>query len=190
MGVLSAVWCAYSEFMAGIIETERMILREWEDADRAPFATINGDALVMEFLPRLLSEKDSDHLVDKFQKHFQAHGYGVYVMERKEDGAFMGFTGLNKVEFKADFTPATEIAWRLGYEYWGKGYASEAARGVLDYAASDLKLDEVVAFTVHDNTRSIGVMEKVGMVLDPDGGFDYPTLPEGHPLGRFVLYRK
>ena len=174
--------------MSVVFETDRIQLRHWKDEDRQQFARMNGDPLIMEYLPRPLTEKDSNHLVDKFEKHFDKHGYGLYALERKEDGAFMGFTGLQKVGFKAGFTPATEIAWRLDYEYWGKGYASEAAREVLARGLSDLGLDKVVAFTVHDNTRSIGVMEKIGMKKVKGGEFAYPTLPKDHPLGSFVLY--
>jgi len=111
------------------------------------------------------------------------------VLERKEDGAFMGFTGLQRVPFRAAFTPAIEIAWRLDYEFWGQGYASEAAKAVLEHGFDVQGLDEVVAFTVHDNVRSIGVMEKIGMKKVRGGKFDYPTLPKNHPLGSFVLYR-
>ncbi|MGB0719146.1 MAG: GNAT family N-acetyltransferase [Bdellovibrionales bacterium] len=179
--------------MKALIETDRIILRRWKDEDRASFARMNGDPMVMEYLPRPLDEKASNHLVDKFEAHFDAHGFGLYALERKEDGAFMGFTGLNTVEFTAHFTspknPVVEIAWRLDYEYWGKGYGSEAAKAVLDYGHSVLKLKEVYAFTVHDNTRSIGMMEKIGMHRVESGDFYYPTLPKNHPLGHFVLYK-
>ncbi len=171
------------------IETDRLILREWIDSDRVPFARMNADPLVMEHLPRSLDEKASNKLVDRFQAHFKAHGFGLYAVSRKEDGEFVGFTGLNTVEFEAAFTPAVELAWRLDYEYWGKGYASEAGQAVLHHAFTKLKLKEVVAFTVHDNTTTIKLMEKVGMVRDPKGDFDYPALRKGHPFGRFVLYR-
>src|SRR5690606_10063401 len=107
----------------------------------------------------------------------------------KENQGFAGFVGLNKVEFKTPFTPATEIAWRLDYEFWGQGYGSEAAQAVLKHGLKVLKLKEIVSFTVHDNARAIHLMEKIGMKRDKKGDFDYPTLRKGHPLGRFVLYR-
>ncbi|MEZ5813872.1 MAG: GNAT family N-acetyltransferase [Alphaproteobacteria bacterium] len=171
------------------IETERLIFREWKDEDRAPFARMNGDPIVMEYLPRSLDEAASNKLVDRFQEHFDRCGYGLYAVELKETGQFAGFVGLNNVEFKADFTPATELAWRLDYEFWGKGYGSEAARAALEHGLKKLKLKEIVSFTVHDNARSIHLMEKIGMKRDEKGGFDYPSLRAGHPLGRFVLYR-
>lgn len=171
------------------IETERLILREWHDEDRTPFARMNADPLVMEYLPRVLDEKASGKLVDRFQMHFDKHGYGLYATERKEDGKFMGFIGLNQVEFKAPFVPAVEIAWRLGYEFWGKGFGSEAACAILEHGFNTLELPEIVSFTVHDNEKSISVMEKIGMTRDEGGDFDYPSLRKDHPLGRFVLYR-
>ena len=171
------------------IKTERLSLREWKDEDRIPFARMNGDPLIMQYLPRSLDEKSSNKLVDRFQKHFDKHGYGLFAVEVVETGQFAGFVGLNNVEFKAPFVPATEIAWRLDYEFWGKGYGSEAATAVLAHSSKKLKIKEIVSFTVHDNTRSIHLMEKIGLKRDEKGDFDYPTLRKGHPLGSFVLYR-
>lgn len=171
------------------LETERLILREWQDEDRESFARMNADPMVMEFMPRLLDRKASDKLMDRFRQHFKKHGYGLFALERKEDGEFLGFVGLNHVDSKMPFAPAVEVAWRLGHEHWGHGYASEAARRVLEYGFEDLGLKEIVAFTVHDHTTSLHIMEKLGMVRDKAGDFDYPGLAKDHPLGRFVLYR-
>lgn len=171
------------------IETPRLILREWKDSDRAPFARMNRDPLVMEHLPRILDEKASNKLMERFQKHFREHGYGMYAIERKEDGEFVGFAGLENVAFDAPFTPAIEIAWRFDYEYWGQGYGMETGKAVLEHAFKALGLKEVVAFTVHDNMRTIDLMERLGMKRDPAGDFDYPGLRKDHPLGHFVLYR-
>jgi len=178
--------------MSTYLTTDRLIFREWKDEDRAPFARMNADPLVMEYLPRSLNEEESNHLVDKFQEHLQKHGYGLYAVEVKETGQFAGFIGLNRVPFKAHFTspkkPAIEIAWRLDYEMWGQGYGSEGAQAVLNHGFDEIGLNEIVAFTVHDNTRTIYLMEKIGMEREKKGDFHYPTLPEGHPLGDFVLY--
>lgn len=175
--------------MSNLIETDRLVLREWHDDDMAEFARINADPLIMEYMPRVLPPKDSDKLVKRFRAHFKKHGYGMYALERKEDGVFMGTVGLNHVEIDVSFAPAVEIAWRLDYGFWGQGYATEAARAVLHAAFERFDLKEVVAFTVHDNERSTHVMEKLGMSRIKSGDFDYPGLPKGHPLGRFVLYK-
>ncbi|MFK7839702.1 MAG: GNAT family N-acetyltransferase [Bdellovibrionales bacterium] len=174
--------------MSILFETERIKVRQWQDSDCSEFARMNADPVIMEYMPRSLKEAESNKLVDRFIKHFDKNGFGIYALERKEDAAFMGFTGLQKVPFKAHFTPAVEIAWRLDYGFWGKGYASEAAEAVLAHGFNDLSLEEIVAFTIFDNKRSIGVMEKIGMSHVKDGEFNYPTLPKDHPLGSFVLY--
>ncbi len=171
------------------IETERLILREWADEDKDSFSRMNIDPIVMEYLPRALNKAASDKLLKRFQKHFKEHGFGIFAIEEKETGEFVGFVGLSSVEFDEKFTPAVEIAWRLDSHYWGKGYATEGARAVLSYAFEEKKMKEIVSFTVHDNIRSTHVMEKIGMTRDEKGDFDYPTLRKGHPLGRFVLYR-
>ena len=171
------------------IETDRLILRDWKNEDIPAFARMNADPMVMEYFPRRLDEKASAHLVEHFREHFKKYGYGPYAVELKATGEFMGFVGLDKVKFDAPFTPATEIAWRLDYGYWGKGYATEAAKAVLEYAFNKLGLKEVVAFAVSDNDRAIKIMEKIGMQRDPKGDFHYPNLRKDHPLGEFVLYR-
>jgi ribosomal-protein-alanine N-acetyltransferase len=91
--------------------------------------------------------------------------------------------------FEAHFTPAVEIGWRLARRHQGFGYASEAARAVLAHGFERVGLDEIVSFTVPANTASRRVMEKIGMLRDPAGDFDHPSLPEGSPLRRHVLYR-
>ncbi len=171
------------------LETERLILRDWKDEDRKPFAQMNADPIIMEYFPRRLGEADTNRLVDRFNEHFKKHGFGPYAVENKKTGEFMGFVGLSQIDFDAPFTPAVEIAWRLSYEYWGKGFATEAAQAVLEHAFDKLKIKEVVAYAVHDNERAIHIMEKVGMKRDPKGDFDYPALHKDHPLGKFVLYR-
>ena len=171
------------------IETDRLILREWKESDRESFARINADPMIMEFFPRRLSEDDSNRLAARFQDHIKDHGYGFYAVELKRTGEFMGFAGLDNVDEKMPFAPAVEIAWRLDYGFWGKGYGTEAASAVLEHAFTNLKLKEIVAYAVYDNSRAIKLMEKIGMKRDEKGDFDYPHLPKGHPLGRCVLYR-
>lgn len=171
------------------IETERLVLRDWKEEDKASFARINADHMIMEFFPRRLTEDDSNRLVDRFQKHIDEDGFGFYAVELKKTGEFMGFAGVQKVDHALPFTPAVEIAWRLDYGYWGNGFGTEAAMAVLGHGFNNLKLKEIVGYAVHDNSRAIKLMEKIGMKRDPKGDFDYPHLEKGHPLGRFVLYR-
>jgi len=171
------------------IETERLILRDWKKADLEEFIRINSDSMVMEYMPRILKPDDSKRLMKKFHEHIQKNGYGMFAVEIKETGEFIGTVGICQVRFDAPFTPAVEIAWRLNYESWGKGYATEAARAVMDYGFNEMDLDEIVAFTIHDNTPGIHVMEKLGMTRDKKGDFIYPRLKKEHPLALHCLFR-
>jgi len=171
------------------LETERLILRPWREADREPFARLNADPAAMEFFPARLSRAESDQGVDRIEKHFRDHGFGLFAVEVRLDGAFIGFIGLNVPRFVAHFTPCVEIGWRLAAQYWGQGLATEGARAALRYGFETAALDEIVAFTVPENLRSRRVMEKLGMTHDSVDDFDHPNLPESHPMCRHVLYR-
>ena len=171
------------------IETERLILRAWRDADLAPFAAMNANPRVCEFFPATLSREESDAIVARVRDHFDAYGYGLYAVEAKEGGAFIGFTGFNIPRFDAPFMPAVEIGWRLSDAHWGRGYATEAATAVLRHDTARLGGADIVSFPVPDNVRSRRVMEKIGLRRDPAGDFDHPGVPAGHPLKRHVLYR-
>lgn len=172
-----------------MLNTPRLTLRPWKDSDLPLFAEINADSKVCEFFPSTLSNKESDALAAKIQAHFNQHGFGLFALEEKNGAPFIGFVGLNIPSFTAHFTPCVEIGWRLGFPYWGKGYATEAAKIVLDYGFNELKLQEIVSFTAEKNLRSINVMEKLGMSRDKKGDFNHPALPDNHKLLRHVLYR-
>ena len=172
-----------------MIQTRRLELRRWKDSDLDPFAALCADEQVMEFFPGTLNREQSADFMARARQHFADHGYGLWALECLAGPPFIGFVGLSRVRFAAPFTPAVEIGWRLARPTWGQGYASEASRAVLRYAFETLDLPEVVSFTVPANTRSRGVMERIGMGRDPSEDFDHPALPEGHPLNRHVLYR-
>lgn len=172
-----------------VLQTPRLLLREWSPADRSPFASLNADPAVMEHFPSTLTREESDSLALRIERHFEEHGFGLWAMELKGEAAFIGFTGLLVPSFEAPFTPCVEIGWRLARPYWGRGLATEAAREVLRFGFTQLDLREIVSFTVPDNLRSRGVMEKLGMVRDPADDFEHPSLPPGHRLRRHVLYR-
>ena len=175
--------------MATTLTTDRLLLRHWRDEDRAPFAAINADPRVMEHFPAPLSRLESDALIDEFERRFDPRGFGLWALERRDTGEFIGFTGLAAVPWTAHFTPAIEVGWRLAPEAWGHGYATEAAREALRFGFEDAGLDEIVSFTVPANVRSRAVMDRLGMTHDPADDFDHPRLAEGHPLRRHVLYR-
>ena len=172
-----------------MIATARLLLRKWRHPDREPFAALNADPRVMQFMPCCLTRKESDALVDGIQAHFREHGFGPFATELRVNGTFIGFIGVSVPQFKARFTPAVEIGWRLSAVHWNQGLATEGAQAVLRYAFETLKLDELVSFTVPANISSRRVMEKIGLIHSPSDDFDHPNLPEGHPLRRHVLYR-
>ncbi len=173
-----------------MLETNRLLLRAWRSEDLAPFAALNADPRVMEHFPAPLSRAESDALAERIQAHFDAHGFGVWAVEAPGVAAFAGFVGLAVPRFEAHFTPCVEIGWRLAAEHWGRGYATEGARAAMAFGFESLELDEIVSFTAPANVRSVRVMEKLGMTRDPEEDFDHPSLPEGHPLRRHVLYRR
>lgn len=176
---------------ANVVElrTERLLLRDWRPQDRGPFARLNADPRVMEHFPSTLSREESDQLADRIEARLRHQGWGLWAVELLRDRQFAGFVGLNPVPFPAPFTPATEIGWRLAPEFWGEGYATEAAAAALDLAFDTLGLEEVVSYTSLPNLRSQGVMRRLGMSHDPADDFDHPRIPAGHRLCRQVLYR-
>lgn len=172
-----------------IIETERLILRTWKESDAEAYFTINQDPKVLEFLPGpLMMDVVKQFIADKNQC-FVDHGYTLWAVEEKMTGAMMGFIGFSSPSWKAHFTPCIEIGWRLGSQYWGKGYATEGAKAVLEYGFKQFGWEEIVSFTVPDNSRSIRVMEKIGMKRDVNGDFAHPVLSLNHRLSAHVLYR-
>lgn len=171
------------------IETPRLRLRRWRPADRAPFAALNADPRVMEYLPTALTREQSDAVAERIAAHFAEHGFGWWAAEIPGVAPFAGFIGIARPRFAAHFTPCVEIGWRLAAEHWGQGYATEGARAALAFGFERLGLAQIVSITVPENTRSRRVMEKLGMTRDPSEDFDHPLLPEGHRLRRHVLYR-
>jgi RimJ/RimL family protein N-acetyltransferase len=149
---------------------------------------MNADPRVMEYFPGLLSRQESDAFVRRIEATFRERGYGLWVVERRADGAFLGFAGLIDQTFEAPFRPAVEVGWRLAAEAWGNGYATEAAREAVRYGFEEAGLDEIVSLTTSANVRSRRVMEKLGMTRDPADDFEHPRVPPG-PLRRHVLYR-
>lgn len=164
-------------------------MRRWRESDRQPFAELNSDRRVMEFMPGTLPRTASDALTERIEKHFEEHGFGLWAAELRETGGFIGFAGLSVPTFEAPFTPCVEIGWRLAFEYWGKGLATEAANEVLRFGFQTLRLDEIVSFTVAGNTRSRRVMEKIGMTYSAADDFEHPRIPPGSALRSHVLYR-
>jgi ribosomal-protein-alanine N-acetyltransferase len=171
------------------LSTPRLLMRRWRPADREPFAALNADPEVMRYFEKPLDRAGSDAMIERIETRFGELGYGLWAVEVRATGEFIGFTGLIRHTFEAHFTPAVEVGWRLARSGWGHGYATEAATAALDHAFGPLALDEVVSMTTRTNERSRAVMRRLGMTHDPADDFEYPSLPEHHPLRPHVLYR-
>lgn len=166
---------------------ERVLLRPWLDSDADAFAAMNADPRVMEFFLAPQSRTESDAMLTRMRGLIAQRGWGWWCVDI--DGQCAGFTGLNEPPYETPFTPCVEVGWRFRPEYWGFGYATEAARLALNYGFNTLQLPEIVSFTTMGNLRSRRVMERIGMQRDINGDFDHPRIPAEHSLRRHVLYR-
>ncbi|WP_034642527.1 GNAT family N-acetyltransferase [Desulfovibrio inopinatus] len=169
-------------------ETARLVLRQWKETDKKTFAVLNADPRVMEFFPAPLTRKESDAVADKCQLFIEEHGWGFWAVEEKRTHDFLGFVGLYIPRADLPFSPCVEIGWRLAFPYWGKGVASEAAKGALAIGFCVLNLKEIVSFTAFHNVRSQAVMRRIGMHRVP-GSFAHPGVAVSSPLREHLLYR-
>lgn len=170
------------------LHAERVVLRGWRADDLAPFASLNADPRVMEHYPATLTRVQSDTFVrERIVPQFAERGFGLWAVEVPGVAPFIGYVGLQVVTFQAHFTPCVEIDWRLAFPFWGRGFATEAARAAVTLGFTEAGLEEIVSFTVPANRRSIAVMERLEMRYH--GEFEHPDLPSGHLLRTHVLYR-
>jgi RimJ/RimL family protein N-acetyltransferase len=166
----------------------QVVLRQWRESDRLPFAEMNADPKVMRFFPRPLTAEESAAAQDKYFAAITERGWNHWAVE--VEGKFAGLTGLAEATFPAPFTPCIEIGWRFRPEYWGRGIAYAAARQAEAYAFRELRLPELFTFTAVLNLPSQRLMERLGFRRDLKGDFLHPRVPEGHPIRPHVLYRK
>ena len=171
------------------LHTPRLMLRHWHAADLADFATLNDDEQVMRYFPGRLNRQESDALADRILAHIDQHGFGVWVVELRNQPGMIGILGLQRVLFDSTFTHSVEIGWRLLPAYWHQGLAFEAAQAALEFGFGQLDLPQILAFTVPANQPSQALMQRLGMQRDPAEDFLHPLLPKQHPLRPHVLYR-
>ncbi|MBN8807290.1 MAG: GNAT family N-acetyltransferase [Sphingomonas sp.] len=170
-----------------MIETDRLILRPWREADIGPFHAMGQDAEVMRYLGPPVTEDEARRTYERVSACQAEHGICFWAIERRGDGVFLGFCGLKPgAPVLAD---PIEIGWRLRREAWGQGYAREAAAASIAWGWANLDVPTITAITVIANTRSWGLMERLGMTRYPDEDFDHPNVPDGNPLKRHILYR-
>jgi RimJ/RimL family protein N-acetyltransferase len=168
------------------LETARLLLRRWRESDRAPFAELNGDPQTLVHFPATLSRVESDALVDRIEANFADRGWGLWALEVKDTGQFIGFTGLSPLTPGGIPAEGVEIGWRLPRTAWHHGYATEAAIAARDVAFGGIGLPELWSFTAELNTPSQAVMRRIGMT--ESARFSHPRVPEGSPLRPHVLY--
>lgn len=173
----------------GPLRTARLLLRTWTDADVDPLLALSTDPEVMRHFPRVATRPEVEALVERHRRALAAGEPGLYAVERLDDGQFLGFVGLARPSFEASFMPCVEVGWRLARPFWGRGYATEAARAALRHGFETLGLAEIVSFTAVPNLASQRVMQKLGMHRDPADDFEHPNVEEGHPVRPHVLYR-
>lgn len=173
-----------------IAETDRLIIRNWKPADADLFHLINSDDAVMEFFPTRRDRAQSDEMMMVLTDRIDRTGYGFFAVERKADAAPIGFTALSRTDLEPHLPNGTvEVGWRMAPQYWGTGYATEAALAMLRLGFEQRNLAEIVAFAVAANRRSTAVMKRIGLRRDPSRDFDHPRVPETHPhLKRHVVY--
>ena len=170
-----------------ILTTERLGLRRWLETDIGPFIHMNMDKDVMKYFPKMLSPKETKESFKRINFHFDKYQYGLFAVEDKLTGGFTGFTGFNNPAFDCFFTPCVEIGWRYAKEFWGRGYATEAAGACLAYGFNILKLEKIVSFTSAINLKSENIMKKIGMKYVTD--FEHPLIKKKNILCKHVLYQ-
>ena len=169
------------------LKSERLGFRSFKETDLDLFHKMNSDPEVMKYFPSVLDKEETLSLMNKINAHINEHGFGFYAVDLLSEDTFIGFIGLKRPNFDADFTPCVEIGWRLDKKYWNRGLATEGSARCLDYALSHLNLSEVYSFTSLLNKASERVMQKIGM--KKIGEFDHPLVQDKLPLKAHCLYR-
>ena len=143
-----------------VIESERLLLRKWNDEDAAAVEDIYLKPKVMKFIPGgVWSPERTARVIARMRELDIEQGFGFYPILVKSLGKIIGHCGLGYLEQ----TPEIEVAYVLDSSYWGQGYASEAARATIAYGFSRLNISRIVAVAFPENARSIGVMRSIGM---------------------------
>lgn len=169
------------------IETENLILRDWEQDDINKFIKINADRDVMKFFPKILTNQETINFYNEIKKEINIFGYGLYSCELKSNKTFIGFIGFHKTNLpniiENDFI---EICWRLDKNFWNNGFASEGALACINHGFKNLKFDTIYSFTSKLNIPSQKVMEKINLNYLKD--FGHPRVPKNSSLYPHVLY--
>lgn len=172
--------------MGYLFTSARLGFREWKNSDVKKLAAINADPAVMEFFPAIQNTQQTTDFITRMQTEMADKGYCYFAVDKLDNGVLIGFIGLSEKTFEADFTPCTDIGWRLGKEHWNKGYATEGAIRCLQYGLDELQLDKIIAIAPKVNVKSEMVMQKAGMRKVSE--FIHPLLLNDERLKVCVLY--
>jgi RimJ/RimL family protein N-acetyltransferase len=170
-----------------MIETARLILRPWTEADVAGFMHATNTSAVMEYLGGVALPETFVQMFARVQASQRENGFCFWLMHQRGRQDPLGFCGF-KIGNVGPIDGKMEIGWRLREDAWGKGYACEAAGACLDWAWRNLDVAEIFAITVPGNTRSWGLMERLGMRRRTDLDFDHPAFSPGHALRSHITY--
>jgi RimJ/RimL family protein N-acetyltransferase len=169
-----------------IFKSERLGFRNWSKKDLTEFTKINADFEVMEYFPKPLTKTETSDFIDRLQKHYEKHSYNYFATEVLKTGEFIGFIGLAYQDYKTEFTPATDIGWRLKKSAWGNGYATEGAKRCLEFAFNELNLEKIISVFTEKNVKSEHVMKKIGM--EKIGAFNHPKLKDHPEYEKCICY--
>jgi RimJ/RimL family protein N-acetyltransferase len=149
-----------------VVQTERLLLRAFRSDDLDAFAAMSADAEVMRHIGsgETVDRNASWRTLAGFLGHWVLRGYGMWAIERKSDGAFIGRVGLHH----PPYWPALEAGWSLARHAWGHGYAREGAAAALDFARRTLPPQRLVSFIRPGNARSVKVALALGARRDAD----------------------
>jgi ribosomal-protein-alanine N-acetyltransferase len=175
--------------MAVELESSRVLLRSWQQSDLEPWIALNLDPENLRYFPRIYSAEESHASFLRIRELLNENLFGLWAAQEKSSGSFMGFVGIAHHNIPGiAFMPCHEIGWRLDKKFWGKGYATEAAKVVLEYVVVELDMPEIFSFTAKGNFPSINVMKKIGLQERPELAFEHPRIDDESPLKSHVVY--
>lgn len=171
------------------LETPRILLRAWKESDLEPWIALNLDPENLRFFPRTYSSEESKASFLRIRELLQANSFGLWAAEEKSSELFMGFVGISLQNIPGvAFMPCHEIGWRLDKQFWGNGYATEAARVILEFGLHEVGIDKIFSFTAAQNLPSINVMKKIGLHERAELAFAHPRIDDSSPVKMHVVY--
>lgn len=170
-----------------LFKSERLGFRNWIDSDVDKMIAISANPQVMEFFPYLATPEQTKDFIERMKSLCNEKSYCYFAVDELETGNFIGFIGLCDQDYDVEFTPCTDIGWRLNPKYWNKGYATEGAKACLDYAFNKIGQEEIYSTSTLINEKSIKIMKKIGMLKHLD--YIHPKLKDDERLKNCVCYR-